>query len=94
MEIAAGDIDRAEFIIGHGDPFWIARLVETTAYGEAGVGAGGADEFDDDLVGEDRSLQCQPSLGTAAAIVRAFGSVRSVSGRGRSPSVRGSPRHG
>ena len=52
MEIAACDVDRGEFIIGDGDPLWIGRLIETTAYGEAGAGACGGDELDDDLVGD------------------------------------------
>ena len=52
MEIAAGDVDRGEFIIGDGNAFWIGRLIETTTYGEAGIGACGSDEFDDDLVGD------------------------------------------
>ena len=52
MEIAAGDVDGGELIVGDGDACWVARLIKTTAYGEAGIGAGGGDEFDDDLVGE------------------------------------------
>ena len=52
MEIAAGDVDGGELIIGDGDAFLVARLIQTTAYGEAGIGARGGDELDDDLVGE------------------------------------------
>ena len=52
MEIAAGDVDGSELIIGDGDAFWVARLIKTTANGEAAIGAGGGDQFDDDLVGE------------------------------------------
>ena len=52
MEIAAGDVDGGQLIVGDGDAFWVARLIQTTAYGEAGIGARCGDEFDDDLVGE------------------------------------------
>ena len=52
MEIAAGEVNGGEFIIGDGDTFWIGGLIKTTAYRETGIGAGGGDEFDDDLVGE------------------------------------------
>jgi hypothetical protein len=52
VEIAAGDVDGGELNIGDGDAFWIARLIKTTAYGKAGIGARCGDEFDDDLVGE------------------------------------------
>jgi hypothetical protein len=52
VEIAAGDVDGGELIIGDADAFWIGGLIKATAYGEAGIGASGGDEFDDDLVGE------------------------------------------
>jgi len=52
VEIAAGDVDGGQLIVGDGDAFWVARLIQTTAYGEAGIGARCGDEFDDDLVGE------------------------------------------
>ena len=52
MEIAAGDVDVGQLIVGDGDACWVARLIKTTANGEAGIGAGGGDQFDDDLVGE------------------------------------------
>ena len=54
MEIAAGDVDVGQLIVGDGDAFWVTRLIKTTAHDEAGVGAGGGDQFDDDLVGEQR----------------------------------------
>src|SRR5260370_40731411 len=51
VEIAASDVDGGEIIVGDDDAFWVARLVKTTTYGEAGIGARCGDEFDDDLVG-------------------------------------------
>ena len=52
MEIAAGNVDGGEIIIGDGDALWVVRLIKTTAYGQAGIGARGGDQLDDDLVGE------------------------------------------
>ena len=52
MEIAAGDVDGGQLIVGDGDAFRVARLIKTTAYGEAGIGARCGDKLDDDLVGE------------------------------------------
>src|SRR5712692_724407 len=54
VEIAAGDVDGGQLIVGDGDAFWVARLIKTTANGEAGIGARCSDEFDDDLVGKQR----------------------------------------
>jgi hypothetical protein len=52
VEIAAGDVDVGQLVVGDGDACWVARLIKTTANGEAAIGAGGGDQFDDDLVGE------------------------------------------
>ena len=52
MEIAASDVDVCELVVGDGDACWVARLIKTTSNGEAAIGAGGGDQFDDDLVGE------------------------------------------
>ena len=52
MEIAAGDVDGGQLIVGDGDAFWVACLIKTAAYGEAGISARCGDELDDDLVGE------------------------------------------
>jgi len=52
VEIAASDVDVCELVVGDGDACWVARLIKTTSNGEAAIGAGGGDQFDDDLVGE------------------------------------------
>jgi hypothetical protein len=52
VEIAASEVNGGKFIIGDGDTSWIGGLIKTTAYRETGIGAGGGNEFDDDLVGE------------------------------------------
>jgi hypothetical protein len=39
VELAAGDVDGGELVIGDGNTLRIGGLIKTTAYGEAGIGA-------------------------------------------------------
>ena len=95
MEIAASDVDVCELVVGDGDACWVARLIKTTANGEAAIGAGGGDQFDDDLVGEqglassvDSSAPTDYSLALMAGFdVAAWRSARGRNWRARSCST-------
>jgi hypothetical protein len=54
VEGVALDVERGHFGIGHLDAFWVPVPVDVAGDGEAGVGGGGTDQLDDDLVADER----------------------------------------
>ena len=54
MEGIALDVDGGHFGIADLDAFRVNVLVDVAGDGEAGVGRGGADQLDDDLVADER----------------------------------------
>ena len=56
-----GDVDGSHLVVGDLDAGWIEVVVDLGANGEACLGLGGGDQFDDDLMA-DEGL-CAPVLG-------------------------------
>ena len=54
MEVVAAEVDDVEFGVGHLDAGRIAVWIELAANLEAGIGCGGGDQFDDDLMADQR----------------------------------------
>ncbi len=54
MEGIALDVEGGHFDIADLDALWVTVLVDVAGDGEAGVGRGGADQLDDDLVADQR----------------------------------------
>jgi hypothetical protein len=54
MEVMAAEVDGLEFGVGDLDAGGIAVWIELAANLEAGIGCGGGDQFDDDLMADQR----------------------------------------
>ncbi len=54
MEGIVLDVDAGHFGIAYLEAFWVAVLVDFAGDDEAGVGRGGADQLDDDLMADER----------------------------------------
>ena len=54
LEGIALNVEGGHFGIGDLDTFRVAALVDVASDGEAGIGGGGADQLDDDVVADER----------------------------------------
>jgi hypothetical protein len=52
--MVAAEVDGSKVAVADDDPFWIVGLVQATADHQAAIGAGAADQLDNDLVGQER----------------------------------------
>src|SRR5216684_9011777 len=61
MKVIGDAVDGGEVCVGDGDALGIVAVIEAATNGEAGIGSGGADQLENDLMADERG--CPPVLG-------------------------------